>query len=289
VATSTLRTFSDAVVLVTGGASGIGAALGRDLAARGAHVVLADRQRELAEEVAETIRERGGKSRAVEMDVRDAAAVEEVVASCASEHQRLDYIINNAGTGVAGNAKDFELDDWRYVVEVNLMGVVHGVQAAYPRMVRQGFGHIVNIASMAGLMPTPFTAVYAMTKHGVVGLSRSLRLEARRHGVRVSVVCPGVIRTPLLLNAGAYGRTKIQVPLEAQHKAWQRLRPMGADQFARAVVRDVARGRSIIIHPRYWRAIWWLNRLSPSLADAVAYRAYLSALDELETAARGAP
>jgi NAD(P)-dependent dehydrogenase (short-subunit alcohol dehydrogenase family) len=149
----TLRTFDGAVALITGGASGIGAALARQLTARGGLVVVADRQHELAEQTASTLRASGACAEVAPLDVRNAAAFEQVVNDIFQRHGRLDYLFNNAGTGVAGEALENTLDDWRYVVEVNLMGVVHGVHAAYRRMAEQGFGHIVNTASMSGLMP----------------------------------------------------------------------------------------------------------------------------------------
>ncbi|MBI4700274.1 MAG: SDR family oxidoreductase, partial [Deltaproteobacteria bacterium] len=231
----------------------------------------------------------GAGAEAAALDVRDAGAFDAAVAAAMERHGRLDYLFNNAGTGVGGEAKDYTLDDWRYVVEVNLMGVIHGVQAAYPRMIRQGFGHLVNVASVAGWLPSPFTTVYGTTKHAVVGLSRSLGLEARPHGVRVSVVCPGVIRTPILVGGGRHGRVKLDVPVESQRAYWEPLRPMDPDLFAAKVLARVARGQAMIIEPAWWRLMWWLNGLSPGLADWIAYRRYVRTKAELEAAARGAP
>jgi NAD(P)-dependent dehydrogenase (short-subunit alcohol dehydrogenase family) len=270
-----LRTFEGAVALITGGASGIGAALARQLVSRGTVVVLADRQEELAQEVAATVRSTGGQAEVALLDVRDAAAFEQLVADIFARHGRLDYLFNNAGTGVAGEAVENTLDDWRYIVEVNLMGVVHGVHAAYRRMVEQGFGHIVNTASMAGLMPTPGSVSYGATKHGVVGLSRSLRTEAQCYGVRVSVLCPGVIRTPILANGGRFGRTTRPVNQQAQLAFMESLQPMDADVFAGRALRQVAMNREIIVIPGVWKLIWWVNRVCPSLGAALSKRGYL--------------
>jgi len=132
-------------------------------------------------------------------------------------------------------------------------------------MLRQGFGHLVNTASMAGLMPAPWSVSYAATKHAVVGLSTSLRIEAAPAGVRVSVLCPGVIQTPILEDAGKYGKLLIPVSHKTQRRYWERLRPMPADRFAIRVLRGVAKNKAIIIVPSWWKAFWWLNRLSPSL------------------------
>ena len=187
-----------ACAIVTGAASGIGRALAEILAERGVDVVLADRQLELAEEVAGGIRKRGGTATAQELDVRDCERFDRVVAQTVERSGRLDYLFNNAGIGVSAEIKDYEPADWDDVFDVNLRGVAYGIQAAYPRMIRQGFGHIVNTASMAGLISGGFMASYTASKHAVVGLSRTLRIEAKQYGVKVSVVCPGVIRTKSL-------------------------------------------------------------------------------------------
>jgi len=159
---------------------------------------------------------------------------------------------------------------------VNLMGVVHGVQCAYPVMLRQGFGHIVNTASMAGLTTAPGMASYTTTKHAVVALSRALRAEARSRGVWVSVLCPGVIRTPLL-RGGRHGIFVGSIPETRQRELFgeffERLRPMPAAVFAQKALDQVARGTEIIIVPAWWRVLWWLERASPALASFIARRA----------------
>jgi NAD(P)-dependent dehydrogenase (short-subunit alcohol dehydrogenase family) len=164
--------------------------------------------------------------------------------------------------------KDYEPADWNDVLDVNLRGVVHGVQAAYPLMVRQGFGHIVNTASMAGLIPVTFTGSYTTTKHAVVGLSRTLRVEAKQYGVKVSVVCPGVIRTPIL-EGGRYGRLNYDVDMDRLREHVERFRPMDPAVLARKVLRAVDRNRAIIIAPGWWRLFWYLDRLSPRLAESL--------------------
>src|SRR5437667_5405313 len=133
-----LRTFDRAVAIVTGGASGIGRALGQALAQQGAHVVLADLQIDLAKEVAAGIRQNGGQAAAEEMDVTDFPATNHLVQDTFQRRGRLDYIFNNAGIGILGEARFYKIEDWYRVLDVNLRGVVHGVQAAYPIMCRQG-------------------------------------------------------------------------------------------------------------------------------------------------------
>ncbi len=268
-----LRTFAEGVALVTGGASGIGAALGRELAQRGAVVVLADRDADDAKAEAARIATSGARAEGVRLDVREASAVAALVADVYGRHGRLDYLFNNAGIAVGGEALDLHLEDWRDAVEVNLMGVVHGVQAAWPRMLAQGFGHVVNTASMAAFLPTAMAAPYGATKSAVFGLSRALRLEGAPRGVRVSVLCPGVVRTPIL-DGGRYGRLRNFIPAPTLLALNERLRPMDVDAFARKALDDVARNRGVIIHPAAWRLLPLLNRLAPWLLDALLRREY---------------
>jgi NAD(P)-dependent dehydrogenase (short-subunit alcohol dehydrogenase family) len=268
-----LRTYRDAVAIVTGAGSGIGAALSRALAGRGARVVVVDRHRESAGETARAIEQSGGRAEAMEVDVRDAEGVAKVIGDAHELHRRIDYLFNNAGIGVAGEVLQCSLDDWRYIFDVNVMGVVHGVQAAYPRMVGQGFGHIISTASMAGLMATPFTAAYGATKAAVVGLMRALRIEAEPYGVRASALCPGVIRTPAL-SGGRYGRIKFEMSVQKQLENWERLHPMDPAVFAERVLDQVAANREIIIVPSWWRLIWWMNRFTPGLSSRFARRMY---------------
>jgi NAD(P)-dependent dehydrogenase (short-subunit alcohol dehydrogenase family) len=260
-----LRTFEGAVAVVTGGASGIGRALGEALAGRGARVVLADLQVDLAQAVAARIRESGGHATAAPLDVADFAATNRLVQDTFRTEGRLDFVFNNAGIGIQGEARLYELEDWYRVLDVNSRGVIHGVQAAYPIMLRQGFGHIVNTASFAGLVPAPLVVGYSMTKHAVVGLSLALRIEAAAAGVRVSVLCPGVIRTPALLDGGRYGKLLQPMPRDAQQEIFERQHPMPPERFAQKALRAVARNQAIIVVPSWWRVIWWLYRLSPSL------------------------
>ena len=261
------------VGVITGGASGIGRALGEELARRGAVVVLADRQADVAEEVAAGVRATGGQAAAAELDVTDFAAFQRVVRETVAVHGRLDYLFNNAGIGIAGEVRHYQMEDWNAVLDVNLGGVVHGVQAAYPAMLEQGFGHIINTASMAGLTPAPGIVSYCATKHAVVGLSTALRVEAARYGVRVSALCPGVIRTPIL-EGGKYGKHLRPVDMNKQRARWDKLRPMTPEKFAPKVLKAVARNKPIIVVPAWWKLFWWLNRLSPALGLLLARKMF---------------
>ena len=152
---NTTRIFDGATAIVTGGASGIGRGLAEEMAKRNSEVVLADRQIELAEEVASKICSSGGSASAFNVDVTDFSTVERLVQETVARTGRLDYMFNNAGIGIGGNVSHFGIEDWIQMMDVNLHGVINGVQAVYKIMMAQGFGHIVNTASLARLTPSP--------------------------------------------------------------------------------------------------------------------------------------
>jgi len=278
---SAICIFDGATAIVTGAASGIGRALAEELAKRRCEVVLADLQIELAEEVASRIAVSGGKAKAARIDVTEFPALQRLVEETVERTGRLDYMFNNAGIVIGGNVNHYGIEDWNQMVKVNLLGVINGIQASYQIMMKQGFGHIVNTASMAGLMPSPGAVAYATTKHAVVGLSQSLRAEAAQKGVRVSVLCPGVVRTPILEGGGQYGKMLLDIPPEKVRRMWEKLKPMPPGIFAEKVLNSIAKNRAIIIVPSRWKLFWWLNRLCPSLGIFLAQKWFQETLREL--------
>jgi NAD(P)-dependent dehydrogenase (short-subunit alcohol dehydrogenase family) len=259
--------FQGRVAIVTGAASGIGKALAGALARRGATVVLADIDEAGAKAAADALAAGPpGRVSAVALDVTDAEAVAALVERVAHDHGHLDFLFNNAGIAVAGPVSELTLAHWNRTIDVNLRGVVHGVVAAYPIMIRQGRGHIVNTASLAGLLPAPMLTPYGMTKHGVVSLSESLRMEAVQHGVRVSVVCPGVIDTPLLDKGNPPDLPPVAHTPNARTLLTKMVgRAYPAASLAEDVLDGVARNRPIIVTPRHARIPWRIYRISPRL------------------------
>jgi NAD(P)-dependent dehydrogenase (short-subunit alcohol dehydrogenase family) len=190
------------VAVVTGAASGIGRALAEAFAAAGSAVVVADLDAPNAEVVAAGIRERGGDAIAIAVDVSDPAAVDRLAAATIARYRRVNVLCNNAGVSTFNLLRDQTLDDWRWVFDVNLWGVVHGLQSFVPIMRAQGTpAHIVNTASVAGLLSgVAFIGPYAATKVAVVSISETLALEWQVDGtpIGISVLCPSSVDTRVM-------------------------------------------------------------------------------------------
>jgi len=245
--------------IVTGAASGLGLALSRELTARGHRVVLADIDAEKGAEAVAGLQQLGGRCEFVRANVTRFEEVDSLVAGVFATHGRLDMLFNNAGRGVLGEARDMELRHWIDTLEVNVNGVVHGVQAAWSRMAEQGFGHVINTASLAGLIPTPTGAAYSAAKHAVVALSLALRAEGRGLGLKCSVACPGFFRT-------GFGDAAEYLGVERG-----RLFPPGVEdpeltlRFARKLLQGVEANRAVITMPAWVRLAWYAQRLAPGL------------------------
>lgn len=283
------RQVTGKVAVITGGASGIGRALAEELARRGGEVVIADRQAELAGSVAESIRAAGGKASSAALDVRSFASVKALVDATVARCGRIDFFFNNAGIGVAGPIEAYTPADWDDVFDVNLRGVAYGVQAVYPQMIAQGSGHIVNTASVAGLLPSIMTASYSASKFAVVGLSKALRAEAAYHGVRVSVLCPGAVRTPIL-SGGKYGRAKFDImSQELTEQFFESLRPIEPALFAERAIDGVLRDVPVIVVPGWWKLYLLIDRLAPRLTLRWATQLFASGRRDLKLGAPSAP
>jgi NAD(P)-dependent dehydrogenase (short-subunit alcohol dehydrogenase family) len=251
------------VAIITGAAGGIGRALAEEMAQRGCYLVLADSNAELLENTVAELCATGARAEAKTVDVRDAAQVQKLVEGAFRELGRIDYLFNNAGLNLCAEIRDTTLDDWNLLIDVNLRGVVHGIHAVYPIMREQGFGHIVNTASAAGLIPAAAEGAYAATKHAVVGLSMALRAEAEAFGVKVSVVCPGLVDTPILDSTKYVKFDPAVIRKVAPEK------PMPARKAARLILRGIDRNQFFVVLTVTTHALWRLHRYVPAASMLV--------------------
>jgi NAD(P)-dependent dehydrogenase (short-subunit alcohol dehydrogenase family) len=186
------------VAVITGGASGIGRAVAERAAAEGMKVVLADIEEGALKEAERALTGRGADALAVVTDVSDAASVRELRELALRHYGAVHLVHNNAGVGGGGQIWDVPEEDWRWILGVNLWGVIHGVATFVPLLIEQGEGHVVNTASIAGLTTAPFLGPYNATKQAVVAISETLYKDLQATGVSgvgVSVLCPGFVRT----------------------------------------------------------------------------------------------
>ena len=261
-----IRYFQGAVAVVTGAASGIGKALSLALADQGANVVLCDLQEDLLAEVYDESIKRGREPLQICVDVRDPESVKGALHQALDQYGRLDLVFNNAGIVVEGTIEQHSIEDWNQIIDINLKGVVHGVHNAYPIMKNQGFGHIVNTASLAGLIPVPKVIGYTATKHAVVGLTRVIRIEGAKYGIRATAVCPGQVRTPIL-QGGKFGRVSNTEPGTEPSRAL--LEP---DELTAKILQQVKRNKRLIVEPLSAKRVTIVNRLLPDLYEKIAQK-----------------
>jgi NAD(P)-dependent dehydrogenase (short-subunit alcohol dehydrogenase family) len=195
-----MRELERKVALVTGGGRGLGEAVCRTLSAAGAAVVVADVRREPAEAIAGQLREQGGQSLALTLDVGDEAQGADAVRRTLERFDRLDILVNNAGTDVTLPVEELSFADWDRVLRTNLRGPFALAKLTFPVMKRQGGGHIVNLASTASRRAWANATAYHASKWGLLGLSHALHVEGRPHGIKVTAVVSGGMRTPFILD-----------------------------------------------------------------------------------------
>jgi NAD(P)-dependent dehydrogenase (short-subunit alcohol dehydrogenase family) len=260
--------------LITGAASGIGRATALAAAERGADLYLTDIQAEALEETVAEARGRGGTvtwSQAADLTDHDA-----VVAMAQEAHEAaggsMDVVMNVAGIAVWGRIDDLTHDQWRKTVEVNLMGPIGVLECFVPPMIAAGRGgHIVNVSSAAGLFGLAWHAPYSATKLGLRGVSEVLRFDLRRHGIGVSLVCPGGVRTPIVGAVEIAGVDRDDPALQPEVERFMR-HAVSPERAAEAILAGVERNRYLVFTSRDIRVLHWLQRYFPP-AYVLAMRA----------------
>ncbi|GAA4413715.1 SDR family oxidoreductase [Nibrella viscosa] len=249
-----METYTEKIIFITGAASGIGRELACQLAEKGAVVVATDINGAAVEAVADEIQKQGGNVVSYQLDVTDYQAVKTLIRYIISRYGQLDYAFCNAGISVGGEVRDVPMPDWHKVLAVNLNGVIHTATEAYKVMVKQGFGHVVTTASLAGLVYQPTLIPYVTTKHAVVAFSRSLRLEGKALGVKVSAFCPGFIATNIYESSLMSGSTIDEA---------MKLNPfklVAVEDAVQMLLKGVAANKELILLPFYSHALSWLTK-----------------------------
>jgi NAD(P)-dependent dehydrogenase (short-subunit alcohol dehydrogenase family) len=259
-------------VLVTGAGSGIGRETALLSARRGADLVICDVNEAGLAEVESQARGVGRNVLARRIDVSDRAEMRAFADEVHAGGGAVDLLVNNAGVGLVGGFLDTELEDWDWIVGINLMGVVHGCHFFLPKMVERGRGgHVANVASMAGYHASPALVAYSATKFAVLGLSEALREELHPHGIGVTAICPGIINTPITTSARARGRAA-DPKVRERAAAFYRRRNYGPDRVAANILKAVQRNRSVApVAPEAWVS-YAVKRISPRFAGWVARR-----------------
>ena len=257
--------FKDKVAIITGGASGIGRGLCEEISKQGAIVIVTDIMGEKAKDVADKITSKGFRARSEILDVTNKDNVFDLIIKIKKEHGRLDYLFNNAGITIGGEVRDMTIQQWYKIIDIDLMGAIYGTLAAYPIMIKQHSGHIVNIASVYGLVSLPLTTAYNTTKFGLVGFSNSLRAEAAGLGVKVSIICPGFIKTNLIDNGVMVGfsHDELHSVLDFLH--------MDLNKAVKKILKSVQKNKSPAVFPLHAKFLWLCMRYFPLFINISAW------------------
>lgn len=261
-----MRHLRDKVVVITGAGSGIGRATALRFAKEGSRLHLVDIDAERVAAVRDEVEALGVPAFDHAVDCADSEAVVQMARAICEREGRVDVLHNNAGVSGGGPTEQITLDEWRWMMGVNLWGVIHTIHAFLPTMIDQRRGHIVNTASMAGLMGIPMVVPYCTTKFAVVGLSEALDIELGVYGIRVSAICPGATRTNVMRD----GRFEHLGGLAQQMVDGVDRIGADPDKVARAVVSVVKRHKSFVPMGADMVPLWLLRRLSISAYHGVA-------------------
>lgn len=240
-----MDSFKNKVALITGASSGIGEAIALALARDGARLILTARDAQRLEAVRTQCVALGADAISFAADVADEAQVQALADFVHARFPSIDLLINNAGVVMAGLMTEVSAEDWRRLHDINVMGVVHMCRAFLPKMTaRKQGGHVVNVASVAGFAGQRGMSTYCASKFAVMGLSECLRAEMHRHGIGVTVVCPGYVQTPIESKVKVVGSMNTPKVLQNMHKDFKRgLKP---ETVAAHTLAGIRRNRAIV-------------------------------------------
>jgi NAD(P)-dependent dehydrogenase (short-subunit alcohol dehydrogenase family) len=262
--------FHGKTAVVTGAASGIGRATALALARAGADLWICDVNERGLEDTAAEARAAGRRASIRRVDVSKKEEVSAFADEVNGAIGAPDILVNNAGVGLGGPFLHTPLEDWEWVVSINLFGVIHFCHFFLPKMVERGRGHVVNISSAAGYFAAPALTAYATSKFAVLGLSEALRQELMPHGIGVTAVCPGVVNTNITSTTRMHGPATASPGARERIIDFYRKRNYGPEKVADNIVSAIMKNRAVLpVTPEAW-ALYILKRLSPELTGALA-------------------
>jgi short-subunit dehydrogenase len=259
--------FNGAVVVITGGASGIGESLATQLGQAGARVIIVDRNANNGNKQAAFMVQNGLDGIFKKADMANVNDAKIVFASIVKEYGQIDYVFNGAGIFMAGEIRDTPIENWHVMFENNTSAIMNGSYFAYQIMLRQGSGHIINFASAAGLFPVPAMSIYGASKFAIVGLSHGLRNEAKSLGIKVSVVCPTIVNTPIY-DTAIYNKVDKKKALKSRSTVQNK------DVAASKILRGVIKNKATIHTAIPTRLAWYVYRFNPEFYNILARRAH---------------
>lgn len=245
-------------IFVTGGASGFGRALAERWARAGYQVCIGDIHEERLAETLASLQKLGATAHALRCDVTKDEDLEAAAAWLVEHWGGVDVVVNNAGVAIGGSITEISIDDWRWIIDINLLGVVRGCRTFTPIFKKQKSGRFVNVSSMAGLIHPPMMSAYNATKAAVVAISETLRVELQDDGIGVTVVCPSFFRTNLTETMRAGNADTARITQKLVNKAKR-----GADEIAELTFRGVERGDFHVLTHADGKVAWMLKRLAP--------------------------
>jgi NAD(P)-dependent dehydrogenase (short-subunit alcohol dehydrogenase family) len=255
-----MERFKTQTVVITGAGSGFGRGLTLGFARMGWKVAVSDINMHRAEESARLVNEAGGRGMAIQCDVTRYEEVQALAEAVLSEWGTVDIIINNAGVMVVGYMEKVSLEDWKFEIDVMLMGAVHGCRAFIPLFKKQGWGHIVNVASAAGFISIPEAAPYNATKAEVIALSETLRTELKKSNIGVTVVCPTFFRTNLMEQA----RATDDHQLDMANAFFDKFSFGTVESVTNATLKAINNNRIYAIPQLDAKLIWLMKRMAPN-------------------------
>lgn len=253
--------FADKKCLITGAASGIGRATALAAARKGAVLLLTDLDAERLEDVAGEVRATGGEvALAATADVSDYEGITALAARVHDSYGSVDVVMNVAGISTWGAVEGLTHEDWQAQIDVNLMGPIHVIELFIPPMIKTGRGgHLVNVSSAAGLFGLPWHAAYSAAKFGLRGISEVLRFDLERHGIGVTLVCPGAVSTPLVDTVKIIGVDREHPSVRKMQEQFQR-RAVSPERVAEQIVDAVERNRYLVLTSRDIKVVHWFQR-----------------------------